>query len=184
MHDEMHAYCVLYDEDSEPSAARWGDTLVMAAWPDVYASPDEYGLDYPVLVSQFIAPSWEAAMQQWNTMRGAGPYTTTCEDDLHEGSPTVKWVSDERLCANCVLRAKLQAIADEFRDSPAATVTAEKIKGAIVLRAIRDGNPPTVKQYTVSSTKHKATGKLSVNVWVVTEQGGEFRFTVHLGGSP
>ena len=179
MHDERRDYCIVYDADSEPSAARCGDTLVMAAWPDIYANPDEYGLKHPALVQQFFAGSWEQAMQHWYDLRGDGQYWVRCRAESHQGDSTVKWVSDDYQCAVCAVTAKIFKVAGEFSGLPLDKQLSEQIKEAVISKVMRAGGLPTIKNWTVSSTRVPPDSSC-LEFWFQTEQDGGASHTVRL----
>ena len=181
MHDGQRDYCIVYDEDSDPSAARCGDKLIMAAWPNVYASPDEYGLKHPALVQQFLAPSWEQAMQHWYDLRGNGQYWVRCQDQAHEGHGNVKWVNDDYQCAPCAVKAKINKVAAGFVGAVVTKQVIENIKAAVVLKVMRAGGLPTIKNWTASSTR-ALPDRSCLEFWFQTEQdGGSHTVRLHMG---
>lgn len=173
MHDQICTYCILYDvgdpdfDPKDKAVLRYGDHLLMATWEQIERDKPA-GLITPVLVREFVAPCWEKAMQFWNDLRGFGPYKVTCQSPIHEGDPSVKWCSDDGLCASCLIEDKLVSAAEPFRGVVHKQAT-EQIKIVLTqtLRSLTESGFLT--SHTVSSSKTQGGGV--VTVWAVTAMG-------------
>jgi len=154
MHDRPNTYVVVFDDDKEPSdsACRThGSFLLMTDWTSLIADPAQYGVSRPVLVKQFIAHSWEQAMQNWYDMRGLGFYQVTCQSRDHRGDPKVPWVNDQALCVACSIQGEIGKLLaphlGKAWNRQARDEIKMKIKGLLIKQMYRQ----LIRSYTVSS---------------------------------
>ena len=182
MHDRKATYTIVYDAADPDLSDRdhtYGTTLLMADWLAIRNDPAMVGMSEPVLVEQFFANSWERAMQHWNDLRGHGQYWVRCRAESHQGDSTVKWVSDDYQCAVCAVTAKIFKVAGEFSGLPLDKQLSEQIKEAVISKVMRAGGLPTIKNWTVSSTRVPPDSSC-LEFWFQTEQDGGASHTVRL----
>jgi len=165
MHDEKHSYCIVYDKGDpnfDPLDPDLSDMLLMSTWDEILRDKP-WGLIEPVLVTQFLAPSWEEAMQQWNNLRGFGPYTVNCLSQQHRGNPTVRWVDDDYRCWSCVVYEAIHAALQPFVGKSLAS-NRETIKVAVTHALHKLHAPPiSLSSFTVSTEKDN--GGTALVVW-------------------
>lgn len=177
MHDSKKYYCIVYDradDDLDEAAKKHGTTLLMAPWEDVREGKP-WGLEEPVLVSQFVAVSWERAMQHWYDLRGHGTYWIRCRNPQHEGDPAVRWVDDDYNCRLCVVVTAAREALNPLLGKPISPQTLEAAKLHILTSVREMQQSGHISSFTVSS--ERGVSDNFVKVFVKDAEGAHYTFT-------